>query len=229
MFGDPWPGVVYTNHDYADPGFVDGQAYPGISRGRYYDNEVLQEVFLKRSQYMLDHKLPIWVGEFGPVYTGDPAADAMRYRVLRDQLETYRHYGASWSIWLYKDIGLQAVVHAASDSPWVERLRPFLAKKARLGADAWGSRDTEIRHLLEPLERTFASEFPQYQPGPFGVTWQISRLVRHILLSEALLPEFGGCFAGLREAELDDLLRSFLFAQCTVRQELATILSEYAC
>ena len=24
MFGEPWPGVVYTNHDYALPGFIDG-------------------------------------------------------------------------------------------------------------------------------------------------------------------------------------------------------------
>ena len=54
---------------------------------------------------MLDHKLPIWVGEFGPVYTGDPEADAMRYQLLRDQLAIYQHYGVSWSIWLYKDIG----------------------------------------------------------------------------------------------------------------------------
>ena len=228
MFGDPWPGVVYTNHDYADPGFVSGEAYPGISRGRHYDSEVLEETFLKRSQYMLDHKLPIWVGEFGPVYTGDPATDAWRYRLLRDQLEIYRHYGASWSIWLYKDIGLQAAVHAAAGSPWVERLRPFLAKKARLGADAWSSRDVEIRHLLEPLEGTFAQEFPQFQPGPFGAQWLINRIVRHILLSEALLPEFAACFAGLSDAELDELLRSFLFQNCTMRQELATILSAYA-
>jgi hypothetical protein len=30
---------------------------------------------------MFEHKLPVWVGEFGPVYTGDPAADAMRYQM----------------------------------------------------------------------------------------------------------------------------------------------------
>src|SRR5918911_1749220 len=35
MFGEPWAGVVYTNHDYALPGFIDGGAYPGVSRGQY--------------------------------------------------------------------------------------------------------------------------------------------------------------------------------------------------
>ena len=193
MFGEPWPGVVYTNHDYADPGFIDGGPYPGISRGQYCDSEVLEETFLKRSQYMLDHGLPIWVGEFGPVYTGDPAEDAMRYQVLRDQLEIYKHYGVSWSIWLYKDIGLQALVHPAPDSPWLVRLRPLLEKKARLGADAWGSRETQIRHIIDPIEQTFAAEFPEYNPGPFGAGWQIKRLVRHILLSEALLPASAPC------------------------------------
>ena len=38
---------------------------------------------------------PIWVGEFGPVYVDEPAADDMRYQVLRDQLEIYDRYQAS--------------------------------------------------------------------------------------------------------------------------------------
>src|SRR3712207_8114730 len=42
--------------------------YPGVSRGEYVDKEVLEKTFLKRSEYMLEHDVPIWVGEFGPVY-----------------------------------------------------------------------------------------------------------------------------------------------------------------
>src|SRR5215211_7025257 len=42
MFGEPWENVVYTNHDYALPGFVDGGPYPGVSRGEYVDKEVLE-------------------------------------------------------------------------------------------------------------------------------------------------------------------------------------------
>jgi endoglucanase len=72
MFGEPWEDVVYTNHDYALPGFVDGGPYPGTSRGEYVDKQVLEETFLKRSEYMLQHDVPVWVGEFGPVYAGRP-------------------------------------------------------------------------------------------------------------------------------------------------------------
>ena len=77
---------------------------------------------------------------------------------------------------------------------------------------------------MGPLEEIFAAEFPAYQPGPFGISWQIRRLVRHIMLSEALLPEFAACFAGLSEAEMDEMQRSFLFENCTVREQLAETL-----
>ncbi|WP_219914648.1 hypothetical protein, partial [Klebsiella pneumoniae] len=89
--------------------------------------------------------LHIWVGEFGPVYPQwDPESHERRYRVLEDQLEIYDRHQASWSIWLYKDIGLQGVVYAAPDSPYMERIRPVLEKKIRLGADSWGTTDEHI-------------------------------------------------------------------------------------
>jgi hypothetical protein len=228
MFGEPWPGIVYTNHDYADPGFMEGGPYPGVTNGRYYDNETLEETFLKRSEYMLEHGLHIWVGEFGPVYTGDPAADAMRYRLLRDQLEIYRHHEASWSIWLYKDVGLQALVYAAPDGPWMERVGGFIAKKARLGVDAWGGTEAGVRDIMVPLRETLHREAPAWQPGPFGADWYAKRHVRHLLLSEAILPEFGALFAGLSEPEIDALMQSFLFRNCAIRQELGEILAAYS-
>jgi endoglucanase len=228
MFGEPWENVVYTNHDYALPGFVDGGPYPGVSRGEYVDKEVLEKTFLKRSSYMLEHDVPIWVGEFGPVYKCEEEADAMRYRLLRDQLEIYARHGANWAIWTYKDIGLQGVVYAAPDSPWVERIRPILQKKARLGVDAWGGTDAEIRHVMEPLERLFAEEYPNYHPFPFGTQREIELLVRNILLAEPMLPEYAELFRGMSETEIDELMRSFRFENCVKREELAGILSEHS-
>jgi endoglucanase len=228
MFGEPWKNVVYTNHDYALPGFIDGGPYPGVSRGEYVDKEVLEKTFLKRSSYMLEHDVPIWVGEFGPVYKGEEQADAMRYQLLRDQLEIYNRHGANWAIWTYKDIGLQGVVYAAPDSQWVERIRPNLEKKARLGVDAWGGTDAEIRYVMEPLERLFAEEYPDYHPFPFGSQREIELLVRNILLAEPMLPEYAELFRDMSEAELDELMRSFVLENCVQRQELASILSDYS-
>jgi endoglucanase len=229
MFGEPWENVVYTNHDYALPGFVDGGPYPGVSRGQYVDKEVLEKTFLKRSEYMLEHDVPIWVGEFGPVYPpDDPGSHPTRYEILRDQLEIYARHGVHWAIWTYKDIGLQGVVHAAPDSPWTERIRPIMEKKARLGVDAWGGTDAEIRHIMGPLEELFATEYPSYDPFPFGSKREIQLLLRNILLAEPLLPEYAELFRGMGEDEIDAMMRSFRFENCVKREGLAGILSEYS-
>jgi endoglucanase len=229
MFGEPMPGVVYTHHDYAAPGIIAGGRYPGDTAGQYYDREILQERFLAVSKYMLDYHVPIWVGEFGAIYTGDAETDAMRDQIVRDQLEIYKHYQASWAIWLYKDIGLQGLAYVSPDSPWRQRIQTFAKKKARLGTDSWGGRDTHIRHLLEPLEQTFAAEFPNYKPGPFGISrHQIKRLVCEILLAEALLPEFAELFRDMSETAIDEMMQSFLFKNCLIRQPLAHTLTAYA-
>ncbi len=229
MFGEPWENVVYTNHDYALPGFVDGGPYPGVSRGEYVDRDALEETFLKRSAYMVEHGVPVWVGEFGPVYPPDDlGSHAMRRELLRDQLQIYARHGASWAIWTYKDIGLQGVVHAAPGSSWVERLGPIIEKKARLGVDAWGGTDARIRHVMEPLEKLFAEEYPDHRPFPFGTQREIDLLVRNILLAEPMLREYAELFRGMDEAGIDDLMRSFRFENCVRREELASILAEHA-
>src|SRR5262249_12014484 len=139
-----------------------------------------------------------------------------------------RRHGASWAIWTYKDIGLQGVVYAKAESPWIARVRPILEKKARLGVDAWGARDTGVRHILEPIERTFAEEFPNYNPFPFGVKRHIDQLVRHVLLAEPLVEEFAELFGDVTAEEIDTLMRSFRFENCARRDRLAEILRKHA-
>ncbi|HEY7413858.1 MAG TPA: cellulase family glycosylhydrolase [Ktedonobacteraceae bacterium] len=227
MFGEPLPGVIYTTHDYADPGFIDGGPYPGITKGAYIDKQALEDRFLRLTTYMRQYNIPVWIGEFGPVYRGEPQADAMRYQVLRDQLEIYCRYHAHWSLWTYKDIGLQGIVYTSPDSPWITRLKPLLEKKTRLGVDEWGGLDTQIRPIMQPIEEAFAREFPNYNPFPFGTEWMVKRLVRNILFSEPLLEEFSAHFKDLNEQDLDALLQSFRFKCCSQRNEIAAILAEH--
>jgi endoglucanase len=226
MFGDPEPGTVYTCHDYALPGFVDGGPYPGESRGTHVDRDVVEQTFLARTEYMRRTGTPIWVGEFGPVYTGDPARDEQRYRLLTDQLEVYAEHDASWSIWTYKDIGLQGLVHTAPDSPYMLAIAPVLEKKARLGVDSWGSVDAGVRHILDPVDETFDKEFPDFDPFPFGRKKWVDVLVRHILLAEPLVGDFARCFEGMSHAELLGLADSFAFDACVRRDRLCDTLAQ---
>jgi len=224
-FTEPWDNVVYANHDYAVPGFIRGGDYPGYTGEKYYDKDTLEKDFLKKSEFMFSHKVPLWVGEFGPVYTGSPAKDEMRYQALKDQLAYYRKYKVSWCIWLYKDLGLQAVVHQKENTPYMKLVASFLSKKDSLGSDAWGSTDKNIREVLTPIEKLFKKEFADYNPYPSGYQTQINLMVRHILIAEALVPEYCNLFKGLSDEQLKALAESFRFENCAKRERLENILT----
>jgi endoglucanase len=220
------PNTVYTAHDYALPGFVYGGPYPGVTRGVFVDRRQVEETFLRRTEFMRATGTPVWIGEFGPVFTGDPERDDRRYRLLEDQLDIYRRYGAGWSVWAYKDVGGQGLVSAAPDSPWRVRIRDVMTKKARLGVDSWGSVDSGVRHIMSPIEQTFAGEYPGFDPYPFGQASWLMTLIRGIMLAEPMLEDFGRCFADVTRAEtISELADSFRLENCVIRERLADVLS----
>lgn len=225
MFDEVWEGVVYTNHDYASPGFMDGGSYPGYTYGVYYDKNIVDSIFIKRSEFMFENKVPVWVGEFGPVYTGDSIKDEMRFQLLKDQLNIYEKHRVSWCIWLYKDLGLQAITYQKGNTPWMQLMADFRDKKSRLGADAWGGTDVQIRYAINPIYNLFQEEFPDYSAYPFGAQAMVNRLVRNIAISEALIPEFVALFKDKTEAELIALAQSFHFDNCKIRVRLEDILT----
>jgi aryl-phospho-beta-D-glucosidase BglC (GH1 family) len=225
MFTEVWDNVVYTNHDYAVPGFIQGGDYPGITDGRFINRDSLEHDFLKKSDFMFSKHVPLWVGEFGPVYTGNSVKDEMRYQILKDQLAYYKKYNVSWCIWLYKDLGLQAVIHQKENTPYMKLVSSFLVKKNLLGADEWGSTDKNIRQVMAPIEDLFKKELSSYNPYPFGTQSQINLLVRHMLIAEALVPEYCNLFKNLTKEELTALAQSFRFDNYVKRQRLEDILT----
>jgi endoglucanase len=224
-FTEVWDNVVYTNHDYAVPGFIAGGDYPGYSGIRYFDKDTLEKDFLKKGEFMLSRNVPMWVGEFGPVYTGNPVKDEMRYQILKDQLAYYNKYKVSWCIWLYKDMGLQAILHQNENTPYMKLVSAFLLRKDSLGVDRWGSTDKNIRQVMAPIEELFKKEFVGYEPYPQGQQGQINLLVRHILIAEALLPEYCNLFKDLSEEELIALAKSFSFDNSVKRKRLEEIMT----
>ena len=96
-------------------------------------------------------------------------------------------------------------------------------RKARLGVDAWGSSDAGVRQILAPIEETFRREFPHFDPFPFGQRSWIHGLVRHILLAEPLVEDFGRCFEGVSAEEVVELADSFRFGACLKRDRLLAI------
>src|SRR4051795_11543419 len=149
FFGEPLDNAVYTLHDYVPA---------GLGRADHYDPETAEQKFLQRSAYARETGTPIYVGEFAPIYTGDPATDEVRVQILEDQLERYRRHDAGFATWMYKDLGRQGLTFARPDSPYGTLVADFVAKKIRLGADQWGSTGRELPEITQPIQELVARE-----------------------------------------------------------------------
>jgi hypothetical protein len=78
---------------------------------------------------------------------------------------------------------------------------------------------------MEPIEELFKKEFPDYDPYPNGTERHIALLVRHVLIAEALVPEYCNLFKGLTDEHLVALAKSFRFENYVKRQRLENILA----
>jgi aryl-phospho-beta-D-glucosidase BglC (GH1 family) len=226
IFEEPWENTVYACHDYVAAGLGGGGAYPGLTRDVWHDRNTVEQKFLDRTEYCRKTGTPIWVGEFGPIYTGDPVVDAQRRQILADQLEIYRTYDASWSLWTYKDVGSQGLVTLAPDSPYLARFSEHIAKKRRLAADSWGSDGEGPIEVTRPFQELIAREFPRFDPYPWGRWGWVRTLLLNITVAQPLIGEYAELFRGLDDHELLALADSFAYRNCAVRDTLRQQLME---
>ncbi|KAK7203833.1 glycoside hydrolase family 5 protein [Myxozyma melibiosi] len=244
-FGKPLPNTVYAIHDYALFGFPGFEQYE--NKPEQYAKLVRQ--FERKVKVANEANVPVWNGEFGPVYEpetvypGAPAdidvkenaaTNVKRYNMLAAQLKIYKESSVSWSIWTYKDVGIQGLVSVSPDSPWYKKFGDFIEKKKRLGADFWGAHpDPSSDALYDALAEHFKKEIPEkfhkkMYPPLWDIKRQITRVSREIVLSSYLCYEYADLFTGLTEPELDELAKSFCIENCVKRDLLNKFLAEDA-
>jgi hypothetical protein len=229
------PNCVYALHDYSSMGFPTGEAYEGTERQK----EILAKQYARKSEFHRANKVPIWNGEFGPVYANPKyEIDAeninqQRYNLLGEQLKIYDRAQISWSIWLYKDIGLQGMTHTSPESPWNTLIQGWLEKKKRLQLDSWGKYPSkEVERVMGPLIEWIDEVSPtakdQYPSNWITVQKHLDRAVLQTFLSDSLQMEFAELFRGKDETALEELARSFHFDNCVQREGLNKIMSDHA-
>ncbi|KAF9878857.1 glucan -beta-glucosidase [Colletotrichum karsti] len=229
------PNSVYSCHDYSLYGFPLPEQYEGIDSQK----QKLRASLKRKVEFMQKARVPIWNGEWGPVYQ-DPRTDSnaaatneKRFALLKEQLNIYREFGGiSWSIWLYKDIGYQGMVYVDPESPYMRLIRPFVEKKQRLGLDFWGCADKSgiDNEVYAPFISKLKSTLPEHlHKKKYPKTWtfdrQVERVVRECLMSEYHGWEFAELFKGKTEAELEELAASFALENCVKRNQLNQILT----
>lgn len=215
-------------------GFPTGDRY----RGTPEQKELLERQYLRKAEFMTEHGTPVWNGEFGPVYA-DPVFDVdaetinqERYNLLGEQLRIYDKYKINWSIWLYKDIGLQGMIFTDPQSKWNTTIQPFLKKKREFWLDKWGRRPaSEPGAALKPLVEwiDWVSPTAKYTyPTSWNTEMHVMRNVFNVFLAASFVDEFAALFRGMGEEELEELARSFHFDECVQREGLNKILKEHA-
>jgi endoglucanase len=216
IFDEPWDNTVYVCHDYVQTGIGRGGEYPSDMDNR----TSIEQKFLARTEYSRRTGTPIWVGEFGPIYTGDERIDAQRRQILDDQLEIYRQHHAGWSIWTYKDLGKQGLATVRPESPYGQRFGAFVAKKERLAADGWGTDGVGPAEVTVPFQQMMEREFPSFAPYPWGRHLWVRTLMLNLVIAQPLAYEYAELFRGLDESELLALADSFALEQCAQRTTL---------
>ncbi|RXG50447.1 hypothetical protein VDGE_04824 [Verticillium dahliae] len=230
----PPPNTVYSCHDHSMMGFPLPEQYEGTEDQK----SKLRSSFNRKVEFMRQAGVPIWNGEFGPVYQNpriDPDAavtNAKRFALLKEQLSFYRECGGvSWSIWLYKDIGYQGMVYLDPESPCMRLIQPFVEKKQKLGLDFWGVVDKSgvDGDVYGPFISKLKAMIPEHlhkkkYPNIWTFDRQVERTVRELLMSEYLGYEFAELFKDKTEEELEELAASFAIETCRTRDELNDIL-----
>ncbi|KAI5838510.1 glycoside hydrolase superfamily [Morchella snyderi] len=232
-FDSVLPNTVYAIHDYSMMGFPTGTPYTSNPS----QDQKLESQLLRKTEFMRQHQVPTWNGEFGPVYAPPSSPDAdtvntQRYNLLGAQLRIYEKYNISWSIWTYKDIGMQGMVYADPKGKWMKTLQPFIEKKKKVQADAWGYWPSEeVDGIFGPLVEWISKNAPdaaQKYPDHWDVKRHVSRLVKECFLSETLSAEFARYFEGMGMEELGEMAKSFAFERVVQREGLNQILLEHA-
>jgi hypothetical protein len=227
------PNSAYALHDYSSMGFPSGDRFKGTPE----QLSKVESQFLRKASFMQSHKVAAWTGEFGPVYANpdlDANADEInqeRYNLLGAQLAVYDKHTIPWSIWLYKDIGVQGMVYTSPNSFYMRTIAPFLAKKRALQLDCWGKYpSTQVSSVIEPLASWINEVCPEATntyPTPWYTERHLARRIMETFVASAFSMEFASLFKGMNLEELDEAAKSFRFDMCVQREGLNKIMSEH--
>ena len=215
-------------------GFPTGDQYKGTQE----QQTRLERQFIRKADFMTRNDTPIWNGEFGPVYADSriesdaEQVNECRYNLLGKQCSIYEKYGIHWSIWLYKDIGVQGMVYTNPESKWNKTIQPILEKKKKYQIDAWGKHpspeaEAAIKPMVEWIDKISPSAKDTY-PTPWATERHVLRNVYQTFLAGSFSDEFASLFKSLDMDELDALAHSFHFDECLQRGGLNRILKSHA-
>ncbi len=222
--------LACSSHNYTAAGFGPG-AYPGVYFGNYRDRDAYFEVFRTQqgTQYAQQHHIPLWVGEFGSVYNGLPEEVEDRLQALDDQIDGFEQWGAHWTTWTYKDVGVMGWVTLDPESEYMQRIAPILDAKRLLAADSWMGwlPLTPAKQMVHELARLVERTIGGSEIDPKSNQEALIHTALAGYVASLMQPAFAKRFAALSEAELDRVLQSFALKHCKPHQGLIEVVKKH--
>jgi aryl-phospho-beta-D-glucosidase BglC (GH1 family) len=222
--------LIYSSHNYTPAGFGPG-AYPGMFQGEYWDREKQKKALLvhQGTQFAQRHGVPLWVGEFGSVSNGPAEERPSRLAALDDQLSVFEEFGVHWSLWTYKDVGVMGWLEIDPNSAYMKRTSPIRQAKLQLGTDFWMHwlPQTSTRRLVQQLGDTIAEALGRENIDEAGNQLFLNQATLDVYLGSLTQPLYAKLFKGMNDAEEDEILRSFAFDRCRVREDLMAVVRKH--
>jgi len=225
--------LVYSSHNYTIATRM-ARKYPGYVGDTYVDRNWMEKTFFRTNRWILEHKIPSWVGEFGARYYGPvnfpTNADRARLLALKDQLEVFNKYEQHWTIWTYKDLGMMGVVIANPNSEYVKRIKPIIELEKKLGVGLSSTRrgliPTKITEIIELIAQTVAIETDDYSLDYRALHKKLETTLSGIV-GTTLAPLYALQFADLTEEEIQKMhYEAFEFSNCVKKLELIKVLKD---
>jgi endoglucanase len=141
-------------------------------------------------------------------------------------LDIFNEFGAHWTTWVYKDVGVMGWVHLDPGSEYLQRLKPVHEAKRLLAVDFWMKwlPPTPAKDLVGQLSRLAENAIDDPSVDSAAAEKYLGQAALAGHLAALMQPAYARRFEGLSETEIDRVLESFSFRNCRPREDLLAVL-----
>ncbi|MCL2319629.1 MAG: glycoside hydrolase family 5 protein [Treponema sp.] len=228
--------LVYSSHNYTLAGFGPGK-YPGEFNAYRTDQAEISGLWDRARQdrifrgspgakFAEKYGVPLLAGEFGSQYNTGAADLPYRIAAMDDQLGVFNDWGAHWTTWTFKDMGVMGWVTVDPRSEYARLVAPIQKKKTQLGAEnfvGWYT-DPPGKQVNRMLARTIADVIGDPGLSPVSNASCLSVFTLTGYAAACLQPEYCRRFKGMGKADIDRVMESFALKNCVVNEPYRKIL-----
>jgi hypothetical protein len=152
-----------------------------------------------------------------------------RLRSLDDQIGAFETYGAHWTTWTYKDVGVMGWLMLDPESDYMQLVKHELEAKKLLDTDQWMGwlPDTPAKEMIRQLtsytKKTIGDEEIEEDAA---YTYMKQRALSGFVGS-LMQFSYAKLFKGMSEERIDKIMASFAFKNCVKNTGLIDVVKKY--